>query len=43
VVDDQEVRVIPGDFTAVTPDATRFVRAGEDGLVFIALCASLHS
>ena len=40
VVDDQEVVVASGDFIAVTPDATRYVRAGEDGLVFIAVCAS---
>lgn len=39
VVDDEEVRVAPGDFIAVTPDATRFARAGGNGLVFIAVCA----
>ena len=39
IVDDQEVAVAPGDFIAVTPDSARFVRAGGEGLVFIAVCA----
>jgi mannose-6-phosphate isomerase-like protein (cupin superfamily) len=39
VVDDREVPVGPGDFIAVTPDSTRYVRAGTDGLIFIAMCA----
>lgn len=39
VVDGEAVRVQPGAFVAVVPDATRQVRAGADGLVFIAVCA----
>jgi quercetin dioxygenase-like cupin family protein len=39
VVDDQEVSVGPGDFIAVTPNSTRYVRADENGLIFIAMCA----
>lgn len=40
LVDDQEVPVAPGQCIAVTPDSARHVRAGADGLVFIAVCAS---
>jgi uncharacterized cupin superfamily protein len=39
VVDDEEVPVGPGQFIAVTPDSMRHVRAGDAGLVFIAVCA----
>jgi mannose-6-phosphate isomerase-like protein (cupin superfamily) len=39
-VDDQEVPVRPGQFIAVTPDSARQVRAGDGGLVFIAICAA---
>jgi uncharacterized cupin superfamily protein len=39
VVDDREVVVGPGDFIAVTPESDRYVRAGDGGLVFIAICA----
>jgi quercetin dioxygenase-like cupin family protein len=39
IIDDREVPVVPGDFIAVTPESTRRVRAGEGGLVFIAVCA----
>jgi mannose-6-phosphate isomerase-like protein (cupin superfamily) len=39
VVDAEEVPVGPGQFIAVTPDSMRHVRAGDDGLVFIAVCA----
>ena len=39
VVDEREVPVAPGDFIAVTPESMRHVRAGENGLVFIAVCA----
>ena len=39
IVDEQAVPVGPGDFIAVTPEATRQVRANEEGLVFIAVCA----
>jgi uncharacterized cupin superfamily protein len=40
VVDGEEVPVGPGQFIAVTPDSARHVRAGDDGLVFIAVCAT---
>ncbi|MGH8163327.1 MAG: cupin domain-containing protein [Rhodanobacteraceae bacterium] len=39
VIDDEEVEVGPGDFIAVTPDSTRYVRATRGGVVFIAMCA----
>jgi DNA-binding PadR family transcriptional regulator len=29
-----------GQFVAVTPDSARHIRAGENGLVFIAVCAA---
>ena len=41
VVDGDDVSVGPGDFIAVTPDSARYVRAGDGGLVFIAICAPL--
>lgn len=40
VVDDEQVPVGPGQFIAVTPDSVRQVRAGDRGLVFIAVCAA---
>ena len=40
IVDGEEVPVSAGDFVAVTPGSARQVRAGGDGLVFIAVCAS---
>jgi len=40
VVDGQDVPVSPGQFVAVTPDSGRHVRAGDRGLVFIAICAT---
>lgn len=40
VVDDQEVAVVPGQFIAVTPESDRHVRAGDGGLIFIAVCAA---
>jgi uncharacterized cupin superfamily protein len=39
VVDGEEVPVRPGTFIAVKPDSMRHVRAGNLGLVFIAVCA----
>lgn len=39
VVDYEEVPVGPGRCIAVTPDSMRHVRAGDRGLVFIAVCA----
>jgi len=39
VVDGEEVPLGPGRFIAVTPDSARHVRAGDDGLVFLAVCA----
>ena len=39
MVDGEEVEVCAGDCVAVTPESTRHVRAGEEGLRFIAVCA----
>jgi hypothetical protein len=39
VVDGDDVQVGPGTFVAVTPDSVRYVEAGEEGLVYIAVCA----
>lgn len=38
LVDGEEVAVRPGTFVAVDRASTRQVRAGPDGLVFIAVC-----
>jgi uncharacterized cupin superfamily protein len=38
LVDDVEIPVRPGMFVAVEHASTRLVRAGPDGLVFIAVC-----
>jgi len=38
IVDGEEVAVRPGVFVAVDQASTRIVRAGPDGLVFIAVC-----
>lgn len=40
IVDDQEVPVTPGEFIAVAIESRRMVRAGDEGLDFIALCGS---
>ena len=40
IVDGQEIPVEPGQFIGVTPESSRYLRAGPDGLVFIAVCAS---
>jgi len=39
VVDGRDVDVRPGHFIAVTPESERHVRAGDSGLVLIAVCA----
>lgn len=39
VIDEHEVPVGPGEFIAVTPESDRYIRAGESGLSFIAICA----
>ena len=39
-VDGEGVPVKTGQFIAVTPDSSRFVRAGDGGLAFIAVCAT---
>jgi mannose-6-phosphate isomerase-like protein (cupin superfamily) len=41
VVDDEEVPLEAGQFIAVRPDSARYVRAGEDGLTLIAVCAAV--
>lgn len=40
MVDGEQVPVKPSQFVAVTADSSRQVRASEDGLDFIALCAA---
>jgi quercetin dioxygenase-like cupin family protein len=40
VVDAEEISVRPGHFIAVTPESARHVRAGDSGLIFIAVCAA---
>lgn len=40
VVDGEAVPVRPGEFIAVTPGSMRHVRAGDSGVVFIAVCAA---
>ncbi len=40
IVDAQDVPVGPGQFIAVTPESARHVRAGDSGLVLIAVCAT---
>lgn len=39
VVDDEQVAVVPGQFAAVSIESQRRVRAGDECLVFIAMCA----
>ncbi|QIS22098.1 cupin [Nocardia terpenica] len=39
VIDDREISVRPGQFIAVTAESARQVRAGREGLTFIAACA----
>jgi uncharacterized cupin superfamily protein len=40
IVDGEETAVGPGQFIAVTVESSRHLRAGPDGLVFIAVCAA---
>ncbi len=40
VVDDEEVPAEPGHFIAVTPESARQVRAGDTGLVVVAVCTA---
>ena len=40
IVDGRDVPAGPGQFIAVTPEAARHVRAGDSGLVLIAVCAA---
>ncbi len=40
VVDDEEIPVGPGRFVGVGVESARYLRAGPEGLVFIAVCAS---
>jgi len=40
VVDGEQLAVWPGLYVAVAPESTRLVRAGDAGLVFIAVCAT---
>lgn len=38
VVDGEARAVRPGEFVFITPDSTRYMRAGPDGLTYIAVC-----
>ena len=40
IVDGEETPVEAGRFVAVTIESSRYLRAGSDGLVFIAVCAT---
>lgn len=40
VVVGQDVPICPGMYVAVTVDSTRYVQAGDAGLVYIAVCTS---
>jgi uncharacterized cupin superfamily protein len=40
IVDGEEIAVGPGQFIGVTVESSRYLRAGPDGLVFIAVCAA---
>ena len=40
VIDGEETPVVPGQYIAVTVESSRHLRAGADGLVFIAVCAT---
>ncbi len=40
IVDEEEMPVEPGQFIAVMVESSRYLRAGPDGLVFIAVCAA---
>jgi len=40
MIDGEQLPVRPGQFIAVTPDSARYLRAGDGGLVFIAVCAA---
>ncbi len=40
VVDDEEVPVEAGTFVAVSVESNRYVRGGDNGLVFVAVCGS---
>lgn len=43
IVDDEQISVRPGHYVAVSLDALRQVRAGDDGLTFTAICAPSRS
>lgn len=40
VVDDETIPIRPGQFVSVDIGSTRYLKAGEDGLTVIALCAA---
>jgi quercetin dioxygenase-like cupin family protein len=40
IVDEEETPVEPGQFIAVTSESPRYLRAGPDGQVFVAVCAA---
>lgn len=41
VVDGDETPVRPGQYVAVTVESSRYLRAGSEGMTFIAVCAPL--
>jgi uncharacterized cupin superfamily protein len=43
IVDGEETPVEPGQYIAVTVESTRFLRAGRDGLAFVAVCAAARA
>lgn len=42
LVDEEQVPLTPGKFVAVSMESARQVRAGDAGLVFIAICGAPH-
>lgn len=40
VVDDEELPLRTGLFVAVTVESSRYVRAGDQGLAYVAVCAA---
>jgi uncharacterized cupin superfamily protein len=43
VVDGDETPVAPGQYVAVTVESSRYLRAGSEGMAFIAVCAAPSS
>ncbi|AFA71439.1 cupin domain-containing protein [Gordonia polyisoprenivorans VH2] len=43
VVDGKEVPVQPGQYVSVSVESRRFMRAGNEGMIFIAVCAGVRT